>query len=103
MPDLTVLRGSVCAQVLHFQVELGSKRWNVRWGRARAGQPVEYEWTCECPHFRFRGGNCKHITEAEKMRCHWGEGAFVGSPSQANEDGTCPECGGPTEPISVGV
>ena len=63
--------------------------------------------TCTCKGFKFTKRvngvrkPCKHIREAEEITpvCQWHE--MYGIPQ--TEKGVCPECGGPTTPVKVGV
>jgi hypothetical protein len=64
--------------------------------------PYQVNWDCTCPGFQFRG-KCKHIEQAEKDNCYWGQSAFWGSPEKAPDDGICPDCGRELQPVEVAV
>ena len=103
MPDMNVHAYRWCSTNEHFETVVpGSKgaEYTVTYGRTPSG-PYQYGWTCTCPAFKFRGGECKHIKQAEKERCGYGHDAVCGSPSEMGD--TCPECGSETTVIQVAV
>ena len=51
------------------------------------------EGVCDCEGFRFKKGTCSHLDAAKALACQWNE---LDGPEPANEDRTCPRCGGPT-------
>ena len=92
-----------CSTNEHYEeVVPGSKgaSYTVRYGTTPQG-PYQYGWSCTCPAFKFKGGDCKHIKAVESNRCAHGHDACMGSPSPMGE--TCPECDGPTSVIQVAV
>jgi len=50
----------------------------------------EYGFSCTCPSFKFRKGECKHIKEVKGDACLWHQ-QFDGGELK---DGKCPRCGG---------
>jgi len=50
----------------------------------------EYGFSCTCPSFKFRKGECKHIKEIKGDVCLWHQ-QFDGDHSDA--EGKCPKCG----------
>ena len=92
-----------CSTNEHYQEKVaGSKgaEYTVTYGPTPGG-PYQYGWSCTCPSFKHRGGECKHIKAVKPNRCAHGAEAACGSPSPMGE--TCPECGSETTVISVGV
>ena len=106
MPDLTIEHIRTCKQNTFFSTKIaGSKGkvYEVQFCETPQG-PYQYGWYCTCPDFVYRkNDNCKHIQQAKTMKCSWNWGAWMGNHADANPDGTCPECGGETTVIRVGV
>lgn len=97
MPDLTIEYYWVCSDYQRFH-HVTEKGYEVDIDP----DSLQYA-TCTCAAYKFakkdRFGQktCKHIAEAEKLRCTWSQQFDEGHPI----DGTCPRCG--KEVISVGV
>jgi hypothetical protein len=97
MPDLTI---EIMQQCAHLEYEVipvqGSHgTYSVTFEASeRTGELV----SCTCPGFKFRR-DCKHIAEAAKKHCTWHE--LYGEAQE--QDGVCPECGGPTRSVRVAV
>jgi hypothetical protein len=100
MTDFHYLDARVCAQVIAWRGVVGTHE--VKWCKAPTSHPYQMWMTCDCKGFKYRA-TCRHVIEAQAKRCNWGAGAFSGSPSTPNADGTCPECGGPTQSVRVAV
>ena len=100
LSSLDIINCHVCAQSQAWQGHVGEHL--VHWEKAPPGYPYEMHYVCDCLGFKYRH-KCKHLKVADLMRCHWGEGAFSGSPSNPSADGTCPECGGPTVMVRVKI
>ena len=100
MPDLTIVIMQQCEGLDHYQVaEVGGYYQT----RLFTDEP-----TCSCKAWQFgkrvRGRKfpCKHINEAEKITpqpCSWHEQWGISQEVK----GMCPECGGKTIPVRVGV
>jgi len=104
MPDLMIEHIRTCAKNLFFTIKIAGsngKEYEVTYGEMFG--LYHYDWSCTCPAFKFNQGDCKHIKSAKELKCNWGSEAFMGSHTEANPDGTCPECGGETKVIRVGV
>ena len=103
MGDLTVVAMQQCQSLSQDTAAVG--------GYVQTGLGSERRYPqCNCPAYKYGkriidfGGRfypkpCKHITQAQKERCGWHE---QWGQSQVEED-VCPECGGPTETVMVGV
>lgn len=76
--------------------------YTVIYGETPSDSLYKYDWSCTCPQYKFRGGECKHIKNAKENRCAYGSGAASGSPEKIEGD-TCPSCGGEVSVIRVGV
>ena len=99
MPDLTIEYIRICAANIHWTKQVA--------GSKGAKYEVDFRegvWSCSCPSFQYRKGECKHILQAKQEKCEWNVEAYCGSRAgEANPDGTCPICGGDTAVIKVGV
>lgn len=68
----------------------------VTYGRV-LGRSYQYGWECDCKGFKYRK-TCRHIKEAEGQRCGWNQNFEEYGPIEK-----CPDCGGPTEVVKVGI
>ncbi len=103
MTDFNIQNSRWCSTNEHYsEVVPGSKgaEYTVTYGRTPQG-PYQYGWSCTCPAFKFKSGDCKHIKAVEGNRCAHGHDACMGSPTPMGD--TCPECGSETSVISVAV
>lgn len=103
MGDLTVVIMAQCKSCSETTANVN--------GYEQTGLGSELTWPrCTCPAYKFSkatinfGGRlvkpaCKHINQAMREKCGWHQLTGV---SQI-EEGICPECGGETEYIRVGV
>jgi len=96
MPDLTPITGRWCESNERGQVRIKS----LRSGKTHSVHFDQYGYSCTCLGFRFRH-DCRHIHEAEKLRCRYGWEAACGSPVEMGA--VCPRCGGPTVAVKVMV
>lgn len=99
MPDLTVEYVQVCASDSVSEQVVGSKgdRYDVL-----VSHNSELD-QCTCPGFTFRR-NCKHVTELRKKLCGWSAQCSEKTQTPQQEmEAICPECGGDTRTIRVGV
>jgi len=129
MPDLDIVTMRMCRTNEQWVARVKGSNGNeyeVSFGPLHGSQLIkqgcEYGWTCTCKGFKFRGG-CSHIQRAEKVRCGWHEqwgrwGTALAEAAEADPDVVitnkpesepddilepCPECGGPTRAVRVGV
>ena len=67
-------------------------------------QEVQYDYSCDCPAYKFRQGYCKHIKEVQKDHCRW-EAIHDGGEPVENEDSElrCPKCGAEVTAMKYGV
>ena len=99
MPDFNIVAYYHCITAEHFHTQVtGSKgdKYDVEYGPTVSG-PYEYDWSCTCPSFKFRG-KCKHIEGAKKKVCGWMQFTEGGEPVEVNGEKRCPKCG---EEVSV--
>ena len=106
MIDLTTETRRTCVSNLRWQKQYPSSRdasvqYTVYYGPVQTGE-FSNNYACDCPA-GSRGRPCKHVEQAKQDRCDWGWEAFMGSNTQPNSDGTCPECGEMTEVVKIGV
>lgn len=62
-------------------------------------------WQCTCPGFKYHN-TCKHIKQAEKLRCGWNWEAYAGNRGEPKEGPTgklCPICNEEVQIVKVGV
>ena len=104
MPDLSTEYRWVCPSNFHFhrQVEGKTGTYEVTFGPTPDGD-YTHGWSCTCPAFQFRGGECKHIQGVKDERCAWNEDALSGSGEPRPEDGKCPRCREPLEVVWIAV
>ena len=99
MPDLIVQPMSVC--VAHIG------KHEVRSDTSTRIYQVEFyengEVWCSCPGMKYHHAKnltCKHIDRLMDEICGWREDVHGG---YVTEEGRCPECGGETRTVMVGV
>ena len=101
-PDLTIEHVRTCKANVFWQKQVpssdGSKTYTVVFGPTSGGE-YAYDWFCDCP----ARVECKHIKACKEEKCEWNWEAFMGHQAEPNPDKTCPECGGETTVIKVGV
>lgn len=86
--------------VQKFTSSDGSEEYTCTYGAHNAG-PYQMNWSCTCKGFQFRK-TCKHVKQAEDLRCGHGWEAAAGSPADY-PDGKCPSCGKRPVPVRVAI
>ena len=106
MPDLSLEPMAVCSSWERFEVKVkGSKgaEYTVTHSKQSRDADYEYGFSCTCPAFKYRKGECKHIkavkVDALINICLWHQ-QFDGNESK---DGACPKCGEPVIGIMCAV
>lgn len=80
-------------------VRSGDKQYVVRFdNRNHRNERVQYDFSCSCPSYKYRGAYCKHIMQVKHECCRYGWEAGMGSPVDMGD--TCPRCGGETSVVS---
>lgn len=102
MPEFTVATVRCCRTNFQWEKNVISKdnTYTVRWEHLFGNAETQYGWTCTCEGYKFRK-NCKHITQVENLRCGWNQ--ELEPTLNANTDGSCPQCGGPTSVVRIAV
>ena len=105
MPELSSITVFACSSVFDWELEIpGSKpkdTWVVRWSREhKENEKFKFGYSCSCPAYKYRPGECKHIKLARRQnrRCGWSQEIDGGEPESVGEDGGlerlfCPGCG----------
>ena len=106
MTDLTIHHVRICDSCIKWGAYVegsNGETYRVTYGEIHGGR-TQYGWSCSCPAFHYHPAReCKHIRQVKPDRCAWNEGAFAGSFSEADPDGSCPKCGDSTTVIRVAV
>lgn len=91
MPDMTLETFFNCQTAEEFSIEVqGSKTYTVSFGPSKEGS----DWHCTCDAFKYgKGKYCKHIKQAEPLRCGWMQYVNGGEPVQKGHEYFCPKCG----------
>ena len=102
MPDLMPVPMQQCKRLDELSVEVGA------YVVSRMPHDDPEDWHCTCKSFRYeRGldemGRCKHIRQHLEERCTWHEMYGAAQDDNQKQHMSCPECGGGTMWISVGV
>lgn len=93
MADLTIVYMQQCCDLGKTTAGVGGYMQSYSPGRG---------WECSCKAYRYsRQGTkgCKHTAQLMAELCDWHEQYG----ERQTKDGVCPECGGPTETVKVGV
>lgn len=107
MPDLDIVTTFTCSSNEYWSrdVQSGENTYRVEWAKQPRSAYVEYDWSCTCKGFQFRG-RCKHIDQVREERCGWNaELEPTAQPDSGGPDNRpiCPKCGADVIPIRVGV
>ena len=84
-----------CVSNSHWERKVG--QYLVSFGRTFKGN-YDYDYSCDCKGFKYRG-KCKHVEEAQNLRCGWHEQFVTGEVI----DEKCPACGNETEAVTCAV
>lgn len=108
MADLTIETRWICTELLGWGRTVSglNRAYTVRWDRYshKNRNEVEYDYSCDCPAYKFRPGYCKHIEAVKDEHCTWQQMYDGGEPVE-NEDGElrCPKCGAEVTAMRYGV
>ena len=113
MPELEARLFAECTTFAEFSFQMQSHsdpkvKYTVQYGNlsfATGGNnhAAEHGWTCSCPSFRnnncpVKGAigvrECKHISDAKKLRCGWCQFIEEIEPIEENGVKKCPKCKG---------
>lgn len=97
MPDLITQVYFHCTSAENFEIKIQStnKTYTVSYGYSPKGK-VEYEYSCDCPSYKFgKGKYCKHIEQvkASGQHCCWTQFIDGGKPVKNKDQYFCPKCG----------
>ena len=107
MTDLTIIQMQQCKQLSRSVYQVG------KYLITGMGSENTYPH-CNCPAYKYgkRTVNfdgdcypeyCKHIFQVIKDRCNWHEISGKAQTDEQRKKMICPECGGETEWVKVGV
>lgn len=107
MPDLIFVQMQQCKSLSQNSYQIG------KYLVTGLGSEGVYP-RCTCPPYKYGkrtvnfGGDyypelCKHIQQAEEERCGWHELLGNSQTKQQRERMICPDCGGETDWVNVGV
>lgn len=100
MADLTILHVRVCASNIRYNKTVQGSKGN----EYQVDFDYQHGWTCTCPAFQFHPDvHCKHIKAVEAGKCNWNQDAVSGSGDLNFHGDKCPECGGETDVVAIGV
>ena len=117
MPDLIPMPYYYCKSIENFSREVEGSNgqiYTVRHG-FNTKTPYQYDWSCDCPSFKYREGYCKHIkaVQEENNYCGWDQFLEGEKPiiiTEERMDGEvlskeylCPECRGEAKIRMVAV
>ena len=83
---------SMCSSWETFEAKVmgsATEPYIVAHERLQDGSDYIYGFTCTCPAFKYREGDCKHIDAVRERACLWHQQMDGGESS----NGTCPKCG----------
>jgi hypothetical protein len=111
MPDLTTRYFWHCATAENWSTTVKGSRgdtYTVAWSRGRHKNQgdVQYDYSCDCPSYKFRkGAYCKHIKQVKASgdHCNWVEFHDGGDAVERNGEHFCPECGDGVNSMGWGV
>lgn len=94
MPDLTPMKIYACRSNKDWERKVkGSKGkiYTVRFNNFdhKFRDRVQFDFSCDCPSYKYHSGYCKHIKEVEKDLCGWTSMLDA----QALINNQCPVCG----------
>jgi hypothetical protein len=95
MPELMAVPMQQCKQLDSYSSEI--RGYQQHWTG-----PAYDDWMCTCKGYKYHG-NCKHVKQAMEERCSWHEMYGAGQSDEQKQHMICPECGGETMWVSVGV
>ena len=100
MTDLTTQVHRWCEENVRYTQKFRGNSGNIYVVTCNEMNPGDYaiNWHCTCKGWQYHG-KCRHQSIALSRRCHYGNGAAIGSPTKMGD--ICPQCTGPTVPVEV--
>ena len=93
MPELDIQPMPYCSSWENFRIEVKGSQdepYIVAHEHLRGTGDSLYGFTCTCPAFKYREGECKHIEAVKGEACLW-HGQHDEVQAEKRE---CPRCGG---------